>query len=136
MRPAVGTCVIGILFGSAAFAGDCGALARFATVGEVPVLQASEPSCSRSRLLGGAASEDCFWAFPFRSEAAKGSFRQLATDLQACATEPTRTETATVNHPDSFDQITGRVSGVTLSLSLKDKGALGQTLVVLRRKLP
>lgn len=91
-------------------------------------------TCSRSKTLGGGVSQDCYWRYDFRSDAARDAFRHWSDLLRACADGPVTVEGAAVNHPDSFDQITAQVQGRAVSLSLKDKGALGQTLVFLRRE--
>jgi hypothetical protein len=85
--------------------------------------------------MGGGVSEDCYWRYGFRSDEARTAFRDLSALLRACSDAPVTEQGAAVNHPDSFDQITARVGGRDVSLSLKDKGALGQTLVFLRRAL-
>ncbi len=52
--------------------------------------------------------------------------------LKTLADGEVTVECGTVNHPDSYDQITTQISGRDVSLPLKDKGALAQTLVFLR----
>ena len=124
----------GILAASSSLA--CDALIEFATSGQTPLIEGRSASCSTSRVLGGGTSEDCFYRFEFRSEAALSNFQRLAQQLNACSARQAAVEGTTVNHPDSYDQITAVVADRLLSLSLKDKGALGETLIVLRRTLP
>lgn len=114
----------------------CSVLTGFVSSGALPTGGVSEAQCSVSRVLGAGQSEDCFWHFPLRSEAAQSHFERLHAEMQTCSEAPLVIEVTDVNHPDSFDQITGRIDGVPVSLSLKDKGGLSETLVVLRRMLP
>ena len=114
----------------------CPVVQGFVVSGELPMANGSVAKCSVSRVLGAGRSEDCFWHFTLRSKEARDHFERLHVELQACSSDPLAVEATDVNHPDSFDQITGQVEGVAVSLSLKDKGGLSQTLVVLRRQLP
>ena len=115
---------------------SCESLHAFADQGEAPVVAGREAACTTSRVLGGGSSQDCFYRFEFRSNGAQSNFQLLAQQLSQCTEGEAKTEGATVNHPDSYDQIIAPVVGRFLSLSLKDKGALGETLIVLRRTLP
>jgi hypothetical protein len=99
----------------------------------LPEMQGSPLKCTVSRTLGQGASDDCHWSFAFRDAGARASFEALSDLVAACADAPLMTQGARVNHPDSFDQATGRVKGRAVSVSLKDKGGLGQTLVFLRQ---
>lgn len=119
-----------------AAADSCAVLEGFVSQGDLPKVQNVEAHCSVSRVLGAGRSEDCLWRFPFRSDAAQRLFERLQKEMRACSDGPLNVETTDVNHPDSFDQITGEVGGVSISLSQKDKGGLSETLVVLRRQLP
>ncbi|MCY4336233.1 MAG: hypothetical protein OXC60_16375 [Litoreibacter sp.] len=123
-----------LLFGAAAQAqtGVCGPLASF-VIGDEGLEGAT---CTTSRLLGGGASKDCYWSFDFRSDAARAWFEDHAKLLRHCADGPVTQQGARVNHPDSFDQLTAHVENREVSLSLKDKGALSQTLVFLRVAQP
>lgn len=117
-------------------AGPCPVLTGFFSNGALPTGGVSEVQCSVSRVLGAGRSEDCFWHFPLRSDAAWDHFESLHSEMQTCSEAPLVVEATDVNHPDSFDQITGQIDGIPVSLSLKDKGGLSETLVVLRRTLP
>lgn len=101
-----------------------------------PQLLGSPAQCSTSKVLGGGASKDCFWRYPLRSPEARAAFDQIARRLRVCADGPVTVQETNVNHPDSYDQITGIVQGRSVSLSLKDKGGLGETLIFLRRTMP
>lgn len=118
------------------YANACPVLESFITDGQLAARNGVEVQCTISRVLGAGRSQDCFWRYPLRSEAAQDHFISLLSELRACADGPVEAAATGVNHPDSFDQITGEVSGVAVSLSLKDKGGLSKTLVVLRRHLP
>lgn len=118
------------------FAETCGMLKDFATNGLLPAPNGVEAYCTVSRVLGAGRSEDCFWRYPLRSDVARDQFETMRVQLRACADGPVEVQATGVNHPDSFDQMTGQVNGIAVSLSLKDKGGLAQTLVVLRRQLP
>ena len=120
------------LWAASAEAGTCTALLDFVTGDEA----AKGATCSTSKVLGGATSKHCYWTFAFRSDAAREWFAEHAELLRQCADGPVSVEGATVNHPDSFDQMTAKVEDRDVSLSLKDKGALSQTLVFLRVARP
>ena len=119
-----------------AMADSCTVLQGFVSHGNVPKVQSVEAHWSVSHVLGAGLSEDCFWRFSFRSDFAHNLFERLQKEMRACSVGPLTVETTGVNHPDSFDQTTGELRGVSISLSLKDKGGLSETLVVLRRQLP
>lgn len=121
------------LTGTQALAGSCDVLEDFALHGVLPELEQKRPECSMSQVLGGGQSQDCFWRFDFRSSTAQTHFAHLSEQLRKCAKGQVTANDKSVNHPDSFDQISGVLNGVELSLSLKDKGSLTLTLIVLRR---
>ena len=121
------------LCAGAAQAGECTALLGFVIGDETPRFGAGDATCTTSRVLGGGTSRDCFVAYDFRSEEARQEFNALGELLEICAEAPVVREGALVNHPDSYTQVTAQVEGRSVSLSLKDKGALGQTLIFLRR---
>tara|TARA_R110002094_G_scaffold184797_9_gene161549 strand:+ start:3045 stop:3434 length:390 start_codon:yes stop_codon:yes gene_type:complete len=116
----------------AAQADGCANLRSFALSSDIPEVAGVTASCSRSVAMGGGTSWDCYWRFEYRSVAASQSFKYLADVLAQCASGPVNAERSSVNHPDSFDQIIGTAFGRQLSVSLKDKGGLGQSLVFLR----
>lgn len=114
-------------------AGECTALLGFVVGDEAPRLSGKEATCTTSRVLGGATSRDCFVAYDFRSQEARQEFDALSQLLENCSKAPVVREGASVNHPDSYTQVTAQIEGRCVSLSLKDKGALEQTLIFLRR---
>lgn len=126
-------CILAVvLVASGAWAGECSALLRFVTGAEEP----KGATCSTSRVLGGGQSTDCYWSFAFRADAARKEFSDLGHLLRLCAEGEVTVEGASVNHPDSYDQLTTQIAGRDVSLSLKDKGALGKTLIFLRHSVP
>ncbi len=92
----------------------------------------SGAACTTSRVLGGAGSIDCHWSYAYRGAAALQAFEDLLALLRQCADEEIVEDEAQVNHPDSYDLRQFRLGESVVSLSLKDKGALGQSLVFLR----
>jgi hypothetical protein len=120
---------------SPAQAGTCTALLAFVIGDDVPRLTDEDAKCTSSRTLGGGQSKDCYWSFDYRSAEATQVYEQMTELLGLCADSPVEVQTAQVNHPDSFDQVLGLVEGRKVSVSLKDKGALNQTLVFLRSAL-
>lgn len=124
-----------VLRGEQLVAPDCDALRRFAETGERFALNGALPRCSTSKTLGGGSSEDCFWRFEFRSERAIAGFAKLADHLKACSAYFSSDPEPRVNHPDSFEQVHATMGTVGLRLSLKDKAALSESLVFLKRRM-
>jgi hypothetical protein len=87
--------------------------------------------CQTSIALGGATSAHCAWGFAYRSVASQQVFEDFLNRIAACGTPITQTGPE-VSHPDSYDLRQFQVDGKTVSVSLKDKGALAQTYVFLR----
>lgn len=71
----------------------------------------------------------CTWTFDLRHPAAQHTFASVARLLTPCG--PMDTDVA-VNHPDTYALNVYAIGGRLVSLSLKDKGARGQTFVFLR----
>lgn len=83
--------------------------------------------------MGGAEVSHCYSAFAYRDAAALQALAELYADLSACFGARRAQETgALVNHPDSFEQAQFCMNSGSLSLSLKDKAALQETLVFIR----
>ena len=91
--------------------------------------------CAIALMPNGQESSYCYAIFGYRSEKARATLDELKTRLSSCF-EPLAIKGAgageNVNHPDSFDHYQFCNNTNTLSLSLKDKSALAQTLVFLR----
>lgn len=89
--------------------------------------------CAIALMPDGQDSSYCYAIFDYRSPKARDAFERLNTNLSTCFTVQAQDGTGSiVNHPDSFDQHQFCAPGALLSLSLKDKGNLNQTLVFLR----
>ncbi len=90
-----------------------------------------------SLALGGARNMHCALEFPYRSAAATATFDTLLDEMTQCL-GPTASVTTdqSVNHPDAYDLREFKLDGRSYAVSIKDKGALQQTLVFLRVELP
>ena len=97
------------------------------------VLPQGTADCRSSLAIGGARTMHCALEFPYRSQAATDAFDALLIDLTTCL-GPTAIMTAdqTVNHPDAYDLREFVLDGRSYAVSIKDKGALQQTLVFVR----
>ena len=126
---------LGLLANTAA-AQPCEEFTAFAKGEGAPKVNERAATCSSSKVLGGSVSIDCYWVFDYRADEAQRSFQKMVEDLALCVDDGLHKEATSVNHPDSFDQVTGHLGGQDVSLSLKDKGGLGQTLIFLRATRP
>lgn len=130
IRPLALVCV---MTGAAAADPFCAELETFAAAGTPPELgQFEPPDCGVARVLGGANSVHCAWTFDLRAPRAGVAFEDMADKIEGCGAQQLVLETSQVNHPDSYAQREYSMNGLRLSLSLKDKGGLGQTLIFLR----
>ncbi|MGB1035371.1 MAG: hypothetical protein ACPGVS_10145, partial [Primorskyibacter sp.] len=130
MRRATCVAVMSLTYAVAAIpAWACAGLATFVAHNQAPALADHSATCATSRVLGGATSVDCYWSFPYRADAAQRLYADLSDTLNHCAQGPVLSDATGVNHPDSFDQITGVFMGHSISVSIKDKAALGRSLV-------
>jgi hypothetical protein len=90
-------------------------------------------TCAATTALSGGTEFHCAWAFPYRSDAARTAFAALNSSVGTCLSSPVRTDTdQRLNHPDSYDLRLYEADRARLSLSIKDKAALGKTYVFLR----
>lgn len=110
---------------------DCEALLGRDAGAAAHLFAPAAADCQTARQMTGEALF-CYSEHPFRSETAVKQARQLEAALTACFGEIQTTEDAAVNHPDSYDARHFDVKDARISLSIKDKGALGKTLVFLR----
>lgn len=98
-----------------------------------PAIAASEAACKIS-----ATSQymlTCTWQFSYRAAEATSTFDTLRGLAQSCADDPAGfTKDQNVNHPDYYEAYYFGFNENTLSVSIKDKGALQKTYVVLRMK--
>jgi len=89
-------------------------------------------ACVESLSLEGAAVVSCFWRFAYRSDAARAGFERAAGALEACYPGlVAETPGPSVNHPDSFEQLQYHAGARRFSVGLKDKAALGASMVIL-----
>ena len=75
----------------------------------------------------------CRWDFAYRAEEAQVAFDAMSGALATCAgPSGALTEDQPVNHPDSYALHRYMLQGREVALSLKDKAALGKSLIFLR----
>ncbi len=118
--------------GFPAWADNCAKFHAFAAGDAAFELYGATAICTTSRQLGGGQSRDCHWPFDYRAQAAQVAFSELVDGLTQCTDGPVIRDTGSVNHPDSFEQLTTTINGRSFSLSIKDKGARQETLIFLR----
>ena len=100
--------------------------------GIAPYDLAGAERCFISTSMNGTKTHHCVWSFPFRDVAAGEGFLATVSEIETCfpnISEPA--DDKPVNHPDSYDLRQYDVGENTLTISLKDKGALGRTYVFL-----
>jgi hypothetical protein len=85
--------------------------------------------CRTSLALSGGSHVHCNWSFGYRSDQAEQVFQGL---INVMAPDATMTTDSSVNHPDAYDLRMFDRGGQEFAVSLKDKGALQQTLVFVR----
>ncbi len=122
-----------ILFASPVLA-DCEALSGLIQrdVAQAKAVFSPDPAtCSVAHQTSGETLF-CYAEHPFRSETATEQAERIEAEVGACFNAPARQADAEVNHPDSYTARWFDVEGARISLSVKDKGALGKTLVFLR----
>lgn len=92
-----------------------------------------QPKCGTNRVLGGATETTCAWSFDYRAKEAKAHFDWVQERLQSCYhISGENLPDHRVNHPDSYTLWQFYIEDQQISLSLKDKAALRQSLVFLR----
>ena len=75
----------------------------------------------------------CTWTFPLRAQRATDSFDAFAGKLDGClAQRATIHNDRSVNHPDSYTARRYDLEQAEVSLSVKDKAALGNTFIFIR----
>lgn len=107
---------------------DINALDTFAATGAAPPAATCAPYVDAD---SGPATA-CFWTFDYRAAAAADLARRLWRDLTSCRPGAEPGPQGAVNHPDSYSLRIWSTETATYGVSVKDKGALGQTLVILR----
>lgn len=96
----------------------------------LPMEGAAQAGCQTSLNIGGGKSLHCMWVFAYRSDAATQAFETLLRQIATCGGESAMQD-QDVNHPDFYDLHRFNFAKNTVGVSLKDKGALSQTLVFL-----
>ncbi len=75
----------------------------------------------------------CGWEFPHRATRAYDTFDELVSRLNDCiGQQATLHEDQSVNHPDFYALRRFELQQADVSVSVKDKGALGSTFVFIR----
>ena len=106
--------------------------ARFPDTAPAEIL-ATADKCTIADDERGGKTYLCLWQYPYRDAAAGAAFRALSDDIRTCLDEIAILPADTaVNHPDSYLLHRFRRGNVVISVSLKDKAALRQSLVFLR----
>ncbi len=90
-------------------------------------------TCSTSLTISGQRDVHCHWTFAYRSKVSASVFDGMTVAVSRCL-DPTvvMIRDQSVNHPDAYDLRIFRLDLHEYAVSLKDKGALQQTLVFLR----
>lgn len=88
--------------------------------------------CATYLASAGTTGTSCHWRFSFRDVAANTLSDDLWRQLTSCRRGASPDAEQPVNHPDSYDLREWRTAEGTYAISVKDKGALGLTLVFLR----
>lgn len=96
----------------------------------LPDHRTAEAGCKTSLSLEGGTSLHCMWVFPYRADTAALAFEALLTEIGSCGAVSV-VQDQNVNHPDFYDLRLFNFAADTVGISLKDKGALSQTLVFL-----
>lgn len=125
----LGTLVVTLGLAGPALGGPCNLVNAIDAHLEDGAKPAGAQECSTYRAVDGALGTSCHWAFPFRSEAAITFTQDAWESVKACRPGAPKGPDQQVNHPDSFDLLEWVSDGVTYRVSVKDKGALAQTLV-------
>lgn len=139
-RTAVVMCLL-MLAGTPVVAGSfCEGLQVLAEEGDarVPLMlpngtEDQQADCRTTLSLGGGRDLNCNWSFAYRSEAALAAFESVIAEVTEClGPDAVQSTDQQVNHPDAYDLRMFQVDGQEFAVSLKDKGALQQTLIFLR----
>jgi hypothetical protein len=128
-------CLLAVLAAPAAAQSLCEVLDQHD--GDVLALSQGTAHCDTSLALGGTRNVHCVLEFAYRSEGATRAFEALVAEVTACiGPAATITLDQSVNHPDAYDLREFEEGGRSYAVSIKDKGALQQTLVFVRVSRP
>lgn len=97
------------------------------------ILPQGDAVCRTSLAMDGMRNMHCALEFEYRSADARAAFDGLVAEMAAClGPDATMSGDQAVNHPDAFELIEFDLNGRSYAVSIKDKGALQQTLVFVR----
>lgn len=92
---------------------------------------AATSGASYCLILGGedSSSHTCTWEYQAVSGDASAAYAQMVDRVRACLEAVSESEDASVNHPDYWAATVFEANTATVTVSLKNKSALGKTLV-------
>ena len=117
--------------GTLVSANSCNAIAaldQVASGGKGP----GDATCTQYLSENGLFGASCHWSFDYRDPRAKDHALTWWYSVRQCRTGAQSGPDVQVNHPDSYDLLTWVTRRGAYAVSVKDKGALGQTLVFVR----
>ncbi|WP_317054574.1 hypothetical protein [Roseovarius rhodophyticola] len=125
--------ITGLLTAQLAWSCDTALDSLQAAISSDAPLSLPDATCQQSVDLSGATKETCHWTYPYRTPEAEAAFTQWSDALLVCfGAEQAQLSDQPVNHPDSYTLHRFDTGTAQVSLSLKDKAALGRTLVFLQ----
>lgn len=110
---------------------DCAGLTKLKSTANADAVSTGA-TCRTFLAQSGKTGVSCHWEHPFRDDAAKTMAERVWSEIMLCEPGGPAGPDLRVNHPDSYDLREWIGEGGTWSVSVKDKGALGQTLVFLK----
>ena len=97
------------------------------------VAAVDEVHCQTYLSQSGSEGASCAWTFPYRAKEAVEFYDRARREIARCHLKaPASASDLRVNHPDSYDLEEFVGEDGTMSVSLKDKGALGNSFVFIR----
>ena len=97
-----------------------------------PMAIAGASFCTLAKTLDGAIYH-CGWEFPYRAERAYETFDEFVRGVDDCIGQRAALHSDhSVNHPDFYDLRRFELEQTDVSVSVKDKAALGRTIVFIR----
>lgn len=99
---------------------------------DVALVLSGASTCSVAKALKGS-SYHCRWKFPYRARQAYDTFDGFVRGVNDCiGRQATVHGDQSVNHPDYYALRRYETEQAVVSVSVKDKGALGSTFVFIR----
>jgi hypothetical protein len=102
------------------------------SAGVTDVVSSQGAQCSTTLSMNGQTSSNCHWAYEFRADDATNAFETLSDQVAECLQVTDSQSDQGVSHPDTYDLRIFSSARGEVGVSLKDKGAIQQTLVFLR----